>query len=112
MKNSKINANLIHFQLTFKWYDKIAAGLKNNEYRLVRKWAKKIQQKVYEFDNDKKPLILSLRRGYTKTFVYYKVKRISIINGLSTDLKVDELVYDFELGEQIYNLEEKYSFKS
>ena len=95
------NVNIIDFVLTFKWFDKIKSGEKTHEYRSVEKWEKRLKQKIAEFEYDKKPLWLRLRRGYTKTFMLFNVNHISCNHGTMTDLQTDELVYDFHLGDLI-----------
>jgi len=98
MKKGIKQDNIIYFVLDFKWFDLIKSGKKTHEYRSVKTWEEKIKNKIYEFEYDKKPLILKLQRGYTKTFMLVEVIHISCNHGTMTDLKIDELVYDFHLG--------------
>jgi len=95
------NVNIIDLVLTFKWFDKIKSGEKTHEYRSVEKWESKVKTKIYEFEMDKKPLWLRLRRGYSKTFMMFNVKHVSCNHGSLTDLKIDKLVYDFHLAEML-----------
>jgi len=69
------NINIIVLVLTFGWFDKIKSGKKTHEYRSVEKWEKKANQKIHEFENEKTPLWLRLRRGYTKTSMLLMFKR-------------------------------------
>jgi len=91
--------NKINFVLRFDWFDKIEQGIKTNEYRTVTTWEPKIKDKVKEF-HEGKALFLELQRGYTKTKIKAKVLSINIINGLDSDLKINESVYDFHFSIQ------------
>jgi len=92
------NINTIDFVLTYQWFDEIKAGRKTHEYRKVSVWENRLFEKIHAFEKEDKPLQLRLRRGYTKTFMLFNIKSVSLSHGLLTDLKCDELVYDFELG--------------
>lgn len=95
------NAIIIDFVLTYHWFDLIKAGKKRNEYRRMHVWQNRIGRKLAKHYAENLPLILRLRRGYTKNFMLFNVTRYGLVNGLKTDLKIDETVYDFKLGELI-----------
>ena len=97
---------MLVFNLKSEWYDKINSGIKTHEYREVKPyWATRIEKFIKQELNNKAsgfPYV-EFRKGYPKLsdpkaeFFVVKVKNITIVNGLNTDLKIDKLVYDIEL---------------
>jgi len=97
------NENTINLVLTYHWFDLIYNKLKMHEYRLFKKYSEKkhIAKKIKNFTFYSKPLYLRLQRGYTSEFIIVNVLLVDVVNGLKTDLKTDEKVYDFFLGDII-----------
>lgn len=109
---------MLIFILKNYWYDKIASGEKEIEYREVKPyWSKRLEKilppdflydsiKAFanngseiagiEFGEDVRPLC-QLRKAYTSEQMIAKIKKIEIVNGLATDLKIDKPVYAFHL---------------
>lgn len=109
---------MLTFILKNCWYDKIASGEKEIEYREVKPyWSKRLEKilppdflydsiKAFadngceiagiEFGEDVRPLC-QLRKAYTSEQMIAKIKKIEIVNGLATDLKIDKPVYAFHL---------------
>lgn len=98
---------MLTFNLKKQWYNKIASGEKQIEYREVKPyWTKRIQNAVknveWEFldDNSGRYFIpLVLRLGYTKRKMLAKTVRIKVVDGKDTDLKIDKPVYAIYLAE-------------
>lgn len=109
---------MLIFILKNYWYDKIASGEKEIEYREVKPyWSKRLEKilppdflyasvKAFadagheiagiEFGEDIRPLCL-LRRGFTRKRMTAKIKEIRIVNGANTDLKINAPVYAIHL---------------
>lgn len=87
----KINLELI-LTLKKEWWDKILNGEKTHEYREVKPyWTTRIY-----YNNIQKVHLILFRLGYTKYYLRAKIKKISIVDGLTTDLKINKPVYDIE----------------
>lgn len=83
-------------QLKKKWFDKINSGEKTHEYREFKDhWIKRIKNK--DIDRVK----FTLGYGEKVPSMEFFIKKISIINGKETDLKIDKPVYDIEIGERL-----------
>lgn len=83
-------------QLKKEWFNKISSGEKTHEYREFKEhWIKRIKNK--DLDRVK----FTLGYGNKVPSMEFFIKKISIINGEKTDLKIDKPVYDIELGERI-----------
>ena len=99
----------LHLFLKGCWFDKIAAGEKNIEYREVAKWEKKLITRPgvsCHFDKKKCQYVFSkvafpviLHRGYTNNVILKEIYKIKVVNGLETDLKVDKPVFALYLRE-------------
>jgi len=109
---------MLIFILKNYWYDKIASGEKEIEYREVKPyWSKRLEKilppdflydsiKVFanndcklagiEFGEDVRPPVL-LRRGYTRRRMTARIKKIEIADGAKTDLKINAPVYAIHL---------------
>lgn len=109
---------MLIFILKSCWYDKIASGEKEIEYREVKPyWRQRVKSILPPcfYSNIKKinatikrekleatyeeyvrPLC-QLRKAYTSERMIAKIKKIVIVNGLATDLKIDKPVYAFHL---------------
>lgn len=110
---------MLIFILKGCWYDKIASGEKKIEYREVKPyWTKRIknlfppdyaakQEEVFgaavweNFDGMEwgtlvRPLC-QLRKAYTSQRMTAKIKKIQIVNGANTDLKINAPVYAIHL---------------
>lgn len=93
------------------WFEKIAAGEKNHEYRRVcPHWCKNIGVRAYrlhevnEFSNVNK---IRLRCGQnvkaadTEKTMLFEIEKICVVSGMETDLKIDDLVFDIKLGKRL-----------
>lgn len=109
---------MLIFILKKCWYDKIASGEKEIEYREVKPyWTKRLAklfppglwadwEKAFadnneeiggvEFGEDVRPLC-QLRKAYTSQRMIAKIKKIEIVNGANTDLKINAPVYAIHL---------------
>ena len=109
---------MLTFILKKCWYEKIASGEKKIEYREVKPyWTKRLAklfppglwadwEKAFADNNEEiggvefgtlaRPLC-QLRKAYTSERMIAKIKKIQIVNGLATDLKIDKPVYAFHL---------------
>lgn len=109
---------MLIFILKKCWYDKIASGEKEIEYREVKPyWSKRLAklfppglwadwEKAFADNNEKiggvefgtlaRPLC-QLRKAYTSQRLTAKIKKIQIVNGANTDLKINKPVYAFYL---------------
>lgn len=87
---------ILNLVLKYEWFDKIYSGEKTHEYRLANKYWQ--SRKIWNYD------IVKFQKGYNKNpdYMIFKIKSISTINGLDTDLKINQEVYDIELGEKVY----------
>lgn len=113
---------MLTFNLKKEWFDKIKSGEKTHEYREVKPyWEKRIDSFINEYqsmdeDNEYSPIIFEDLHcefvcGYAPKSDKFKrlkakIRSITILNGLETDLKIDKPVYDIEfeiIKEQIKN---------
>lgn len=94
-----------------EWFDKIKSGEKTHEYRRVcPHWCRMIGTQTYrlnEINEYRKVDKIRFRCGQTvkstdkeKTMLF-EIKSISYINGIKTDLNIDDMVFDIELGRRI-----------
>lgn len=83
---------MLTFNLKKEWFEKIKSGEKTHEYREVKAyWTTRIY-----YNNIQKVHLILFRLGYTKHYLRAKIKKISIVDGLTTDLKINKPVYDIE----------------
>lgn len=110
---------MLIFNVKKEWFDKIKSGEKTHEYREVKPyWTKKLLFEntfglVFENIYDKygrvveylfekayyKHSIINFVRGDSNKPEHNlnaKIKKISIVHGICTDLKIDKPVYDIE----------------
>lgn len=101
--------------LSDHWFEEIKSGRKTHEYRLVKPyWISKIygcSRETAAFIDLKKNCFIMLKGNETIEFqkayrknaekMLFSVKGLSVRNGKDTDLKIDDFVFDFELGERI-----------
>lgn len=115
---------MLTFNLKKEWFEKIKSGEKTHEYREVKDyWANIFVKEFFQIDKKKRPLDFECyKRGMNiylqtnlgkynnpsicfmngmisedvKPRIYAKMKSIRIINGLTTDLKINKPVYDIE----------------
>ena len=106
---------MLIFPLKKQWYDKIKSGEKTVEYREVKAyWRERLRNagclpngEAYEHGkvknyNQKSNVQCVLQLGYNpKERIYTVVKKVEIVDGKNTDLKIDKPVYaiHFELEE-------------
>ncbi len=86
--------------LTDHWFEEIKSGRKTHEYRIETPyWRKRIVQNGFFHSFD----FVQFQKAYRKNpeRMTFKIKQISIINGLNTDLHIDTDVFDIELGERV-----------
>lgn len=101
--------------LTDHWFEEIKSGRKTHEYRICNAyWRSRVYHSPRKFTETMKPTkdhVLKMPEDYCIEFqkayrknaekMLFKVKGVTIHNGKDTDLKVDDYVFDFELGERI-----------
>lgn len=103
---------MLTFNLKREWFEKIKSGEKTHEYRVVKPyWEKRLGHYVESFANNETLnkivknklgiLPCCFKLGYPKPtekdkILYGGIKSITIINGKTTVLAVDEDVYDIE----------------
>lgn len=97
--------------LTDHWFEEIKSGRKTHEYRKATMfWRKRIRIfkdaiELISYGNwdELKPQLVQFQKAYRKNpeRMTFEIKDIRIINGLNTDLHIDEPVFDIELGDRI-----------
>lgn len=115
---------MLTFNLKKEWFDKIKSGEKTHEYREVKDyWTDRFvkeffycdkKKNAHVFEMYKKGMIIFLQHDCYKTFkpllcfmngmvskdkkprLYARMKTICIKNGLKTDLKINQDVFDIE----------------
>lgn len=103
---------MLIFPLKKEWYEKIKAEKKKVEYREVkpywetRLWKNCCDAVPYDYQEFKDflpPIYCYFQLGYKpETRLKALVKKVEIVNGLNTDLKIDKPVYaiHFKLEEE------------
>ena len=97
---------MLIFHLKKTWYDKIKAGEKTVEYRMVKPyWEKRLWKNgctaypdiPYDYETLKDyypPVCCIFECGYNpETRIAAIINKVEIVNGLDTDLKIDKPVY-------------------
>lgn len=110
-------SNILKLVLTDHWFEEIKSGRKTHEYRQVTPfWLKRIENAFrvkmvrcdrnniveLEMPEEYMPMI-EFQKAYRKNpeRIAFRAKRLTVINGLHTDLNIDAAVFDIELGERI-----------
>ena len=101
--------NTLKVVLTDHWFDEIKSGRKTHEYReICLFWIARLKKVVVSLKHSpfplKEPAFIEFQRAYRKNpeRMTFKIKKIAELkNGLNTDLKTENPVYDIELGERI-----------
>ena len=100
---------MLIFHLKKKWYDKIKSGEKTVEYREVNPyWEKRLWENCcdavpynyQEFKDFLPPIYCYFQLGYKpETRIKAHIKKVEIVDGKNTDLKIDKPMYaiHFEL---------------
>lgn len=98
------------------WFEEIKTGRKTHEYRRVTPfWIKRIENafnmKAVTFENNHIQIempeeympVIEFQKAFYKNpeRMTFKIKRLTVINGLGTDLNIDGAVFDIELGERV-----------
>jgi len=96
--------------LTDHWFEEIKSGRKTHEYRKATHfWDKRIgwikdafELKFYGHNDVFIPNVI-FQKAYRKNpeIMEFAIKYIHCVNGLNTDLHINDYVYDIELGERI-----------
>ena len=118
---------MLTFNLKKEWFEKIKSGEKTHEYREVKDyWTSRLMKHLYGDLVDNKSYFISqvhygkahrqknleivLAEGYPKKeekekILHAIIKKIEIIHGRRTDLKINSPVYDieFELINEVKN---------
>lgn len=105
---------MLIFPLKKQWYEKLKSGEKTIEYREVKSyWTKRLINAGCENNKGDIELLLKgeiaclhpiispickIRLGYSNTYMEARIKSISIVDGKSTDLHIDKLVYAIHLS--------------
>lgn len=57
-----------------KWYDMIASGEKEEEYRDMKLfWRKRITNVIYKSRNEDEPIVVAFSRGYQKQDMFFEI---------------------------------------
>lgn len=106
---------MLIFNLKKEWFEKIKSGEKTHEYRIVKDyWFKRLflfspitcRQTTIPLHNECEFVCGYARKDDIDKRLKAKIKRIRIINGLESDLKVNSPVFDieFELINEVQNV--------
>lgn len=105
--------NTLKLVLTDHWFDEIKTGRKTHEYRKATPfWFKRIYPiycnfsliKTGEWDELKEDkYFVRFQKAYRKNpeRMTFEIKDVQLIEGKDTDLHIDNLVFDIELGRHI-----------
>ncbi len=106
-------SDVLKLVLTDHWFEEIKSGRKTHEYREAKPfWYKRIgwirdacELKSYDEEVYSDIFIPNVifQKAYRKNpeTMEFKIKDVSCIWGADTDLKIEDYVYDIELGERI-----------
>lgn len=105
---------MLTFNLKKEWFEKIKSGEKTHEYRIVKPyWFKRLflfspilcRQTTIPLHSECVFCCGYPKKDDATKRITAKIKNITIKNGLETDLKIDEDVFDikFELIKEITN---------
>ncbi len=107
--------NTLKLVLTDYWFEEIKSGRKTHEYRKatpfwalrilkaagIKKWvhfhAEMLNVNLEEYPN------VQFQKAYRKNpeRMTFEIKDIRLVEGKNTDLHIDDLVFDIELGERV-----------
>lgn len=105
--------NILKLVLTDHWFEKIKSGRKTHEYRkAIKFWSQRIYPvychfsliKTGEWDELKEEkYFVQFQKAYRKNpeRMTFEIKDICLVDGKNTDLHINELVFDVELGERV-----------
>ena len=85
--------------LTDHWFDEIKSGRKTHEYRKFTPfWENRLEK--FEFSTG---CFVQFQRAYRKNpeRMTFEIKDICLVDGKNTDLHIDGLVFDIELGARL-----------
>lgn len=85
--------------LTDHWFEEIKSGRKTHEYRKFTPfWENRLEK--FEFSTG---CFVQFQRAYRKNpeRMTFEIKDICLVDGKNTDLHIDGLVFDIELGERL-----------
>ena len=91
--------NTLKLVLTDHWFEEIKSGHKTHEYRnFTPYWENRLQK--FEFSQG---YFVQFQKAYRKNpeRMTFKIDNIRLVDGKNTDLHIDGLVFDIELGERI-----------
>ena len=106
-------SNVLKLVLTDRWFEEIKSGRKTHEYRKATPfWAKRINGYWHHFgliatgcwdELKAEKCFVQFQKAYRKNpeRMTFEIKDIKLINGSNTDLHIDKLVFDIELGDRI-----------
>lgn len=106
-------SNTLKLVLTDHWFEEIKSGRKTHEYRKATPfWAKRINRFWRHFslinsgywdELKTEKYFVQFQKAYRKNpeRMTFEIKDINLINGSNTDLHIDKLVFDIELGDRI-----------
>lgn len=111
------NGNTLKLVLTDHWFEEIKSGRKTHEYRQIKKfWLSRLHivpLQSYDYSSIKEIARLGntflgwdfveFQKAYRKNpeRITFKIKKIVVVDGKNTDLHIDDLVFDIELGERV-----------
>lgn len=102
-------SKVLKLVLTDHWFEEIKSGRKTHEYRkAIPFWYKRLlaYQRVVVLCNSGYKLTrpqVQFQKTYPKNpeRMTFKIKNITVVSGLDTDLHCDGMVFDIELGDRI-----------
>lgn len=101
--------NVLKLVLSDHGFEEIKSGRKKHEYRKINDyWEKRLLNIEFTLGTTKaytsKPLYyVEFRKAYRKNpeRMTFKIDKFCIVYGKNTDLHINDLVFDIELGERI-----------
>lgn len=105
--------NTLKLVLTDHWFEEIKSGRKTHEYRKATPfWAKRMNGYWHHFgliatgcwdELKQEKYFVQFQKAYRKNpeRMTFEIKDIKLTSGTNTDLRIDDLVYDIELGQRL-----------
>lgn len=102
MTNETIERRTLFAPLSYYWYDQIDKGLKPHEYRRTNSPKYALLWRNVRGEKGGYTHIM-FQRGFQKPIrrMTFAIKAVRVANGLNSDLKIDEDVFEMELGERV-----------
>lgn len=106
-------SNILKLVLTDHWFEEIKSGRKTHEYRkTTRFWHQRIGDLYCKLSAIKRKLLtIPKETKYLVQFqkacrknperITFEIRDIKLVDGKNTDLHIEGLVFDIELGERV-----------